>query len=76
MIVFLWILLIAAAIATLAALVRGIVNFLIAAKADLDGSGPSVTSLKSNKLMQTRILFQAIAILVVVLILIVSGRTG
>lgn len=76
MIVFLWILLIAAAIATLAALVRGVVTFLIATKADLDGTGPSVASLKSNKLMQSRILFQALAILVVVLILIVSGRTG
>lgn len=74
MTVFLWILLIAAMIATLAALVRGVVSFLMATKADLEGTGPSVASMKSNKMMQARIFFQALAIMIVVALLLLSGR--
>ncbi|MBA4048646.1 MAG: hypothetical protein C0476_08920 [Sphingomonas sp.] len=76
MTLFLWILLIAAMIATLVALVRGIISFLQATEADLKGTGPSVASLRSNKMMQARIFFQALAIVVVVLILLLSGRTS
>ncbi len=75
MTVFLAILLVAAMIATVAALVRGVVVFLQATEADLKGTGPSVASTKSNKAMQARIFFQALAIMIVVLILFVSGRT-
>lgn len=75
MTVFLAILLVAAMIATVAALVRGIVVFLQATEADLKGTGPSVASTKSNKAMQARIFFQALAILIVVLILFLNGRT-
>ncbi len=74
MIVFLWILLIAAMIATLAALIRGIVSFLQATKADLEGTGPSVASMRSNKMMQARIFFQALAIMVVVALLLFTQR--
>lgn len=74
MIVFLWILLIAAMIATLAALIRGIVSFLQATKADLEGTGPSVASVRSNKMMQARIFFQALAIMVVVALLLFTQR--
>ncbi|MBA3880092.1 MULTISPECIES: twin transmembrane helix small protein [Sphingomonas] len=76
MTVFLWILLIAAMIATLVALVRGIITFLMATEADLKGTGPSVSGMKSNRMMQARIFFQALAILVVVVILLATGRTG
>ena len=75
---FLVILLIAAMIATLAALVRGIVSFLqegSAAARSGGESGPSVASLKSNRMMQQRIFFQAFAILIVVVILFAAGRT-
>ncbi|MFM9828298.1 MAG: twin transmembrane helix small protein [Sphingomonas sp.] len=75
MTVFLVILLIAAMIATVVALVRGIVTFLQTTEADLKGTGPSASAVKSNKMMQARILFQAIAIVIVVLILISTGRT-
>ena len=75
MTVFLVILLIAAMIATVVALVRGIVTFLQTTEADLKGTGPSASAVRSNKMMQARILFQAIAIVIVVLILISSGRT-
>lgn len=75
MTVFLVILLIAAMIATVVALVRGIVTFLQTSEADLKGTGPSASAVRSNKMMQARILFQAIAIVIVVLILISTGRT-
>ena len=72
---FLVILLVAAMIATLVALVRGIVTFITATEADLKGTGPAASSLKSNKMMQFRIFFQALAVFIVVLILFISGRT-
>ncbi|OYY91264.1 MAG: hypothetical protein B7Y45_03920 [Sphingomonas sp. 28-66-16] len=75
MTIFLAILLVAAMIATVVALVRGVVSFLQATEADLKGTGPSVASTRSNKMMQARIFFQALAIMIVVLILFVSGRT-
>lgn len=77
MTIFLGILLIAAMIATVAALVYGVVNFLKNTEADLKGddNGPTAAGLRSNKMMQFRIFFQALAIMIVVLILFISGRT-
>ena len=73
---FLVILLVAAMIATVVALVRGIVSFLQESHAQVrDGEGPSAASLKSNKMMQMRIFSQALAILIVVVILFAAGRT-
>lgn len=74
---FLVILLVAAMIATVVALVRGIVTFLQTASAEArgEGGGPTAAQLKSNKMMQMRILFQALAVLVVVVILFAAGRT-
>ena len=73
---FLVILLIVAMIATVIALVRGIIAFLQESHAQVrDGEGPSAASLKSNKMMQMRIFYQAIAVLLVVVILFAAGRT-
>ena len=75
---FLIILLVAAMLATLVALVRGIVAFLQSASDEargIDNGGPSVSQVKSNKMMQQRILFQALAVLVVVVLLAAAGRT-
>ncbi|SOB79648.1 Hypoxia induced protein conserved region [Sphingomonas guangdongensis] len=73
---FLVLLLIAAMIATLVALVRGIVTFLKTTEAELKGGdGPSASALKSNKMMQYRIFFQALAVLIVVVLLFAAGRT-
>lgn len=72
---FLVILLIAAMIATVVALVRGIVTFLSESHAEARGEAPSAASLKSNKMMQLRIFYQALAIFVVVLLLFAAGRT-
>ncbi|HJO64431.1 MULTISPECIES: twin transmembrane helix small protein [Sphingomonas] len=72
---FLVILLIAAMLATLVALVRGIISFLQEATAEAKGEGPTASQLKSNRMMQQRIFFQALAITVVVLLLFMAGRT-
>ena len=74
---FLAILLLAAMIATVAALVYGVVQFLKNAGQDLrSGERPSEAALKSNKAMQFRIFFQAAAILIVVLILFLAGKSS
>ena len=59
------------AIAALVALVRGIIAFLQTTEADLkaDGAGPSLSSRKQNKMMFARIGFQAGAVLLCVLLL-------
>jgi hypothetical protein len=73
---FLVILLVAAMIATVVALVRGVVSFLQESHGQVrNGEGPSTASLKSNRMMQMRIFYQALAILVVVVILFAAGRT-
>ena len=74
--IFLMILLIAAMIATVVMLVRGLAIFLLNASNEVrDGSrGPSTAALKSNKAMQYRIFFQAIAIMIVVVILVLAGK--
>jgi hypothetical protein len=75
---FLIIILVALMIATVVALVRGIATFLMNSTAEVHGErpgeGPSAAALKSNKMMQMRILFQALAIVVVVLLLALAGK--
>ncbi|MET0365194.1 MAG: twin transmembrane helix small protein [Sphingobium sp.] len=72
---FLVILIILAAIATVVMLVRGIVTFLKTTEAELNSTdtGPSPSSLKQNKAMMGRILFQALAILFVALLLLLNS---
>lgn len=70
---FLWILLIAAAIATVVMLVRGVVVFLQTTEADLkSGAGPSASGLKQNKMMMGRIFFQAIAVIIAALLMLLA----
>ncbi|MEG3181214.1 twin transmembrane helix small protein [Sphingomonas sp. LT1P40] len=74
--IFLILLLIAAMIATVVALVRGIVSFLKVTEEDLkNGTGPSQAALKSNKMMQQRILFQGVAIAIVALLLLMASSS-
>ncbi len=40
------------------------------------GSGPSASGLRQNKMMQMRILFQGVAILLVILLLMAAGSHG
>jgi hypothetical protein len=64
----------AAMIATVVALVRGIVAFLKTTEADLKGGGISQSGLKQNRMMRMRIAFQAIAVILIVLLLILSRK--
>lgn len=63
--------LVAAMIATLVALIRGVVAFLKTTEEDLKnaGDGPSLSSQRQNKAMMQRIMFQALAIVIVVVML-------
>ncbi len=76
--IFLAFLLLAAMFATLFILIKGLVNMAQTTSQDLEntGDGPSPRALKSQKLMQQRILFQAIAIGVIALILIMMSAKG
>jgi hypothetical protein len=71
MTLFLSILLLAAMGATVFMLIKGIVVFLKTTEADLkaQGTGPSPSGLKQNKAMMGRIFFQAIAIVIAALLM-------
>ncbi|CAH0348744.1 hypothetical protein BH11PSE5_BH11PSE5_17630 [soil metagenome] len=73
---FLVILIIAAAFMTVFMLVRGVVAFLKTTEAELksDQVGPSASSLKQNKAMFARIGFQAVAVLLVALLMLLNGK--
>lgn len=66
------ILLILAALATVAMLVRGIVIFLKTKDEEVRGNGPSLSSQRQNKAMMARVGFQAVAIIIAVLLLMLS----
>ena len=55
--------------------VRGIAAFLASTKQDLErpeGSGPSPMQLRQNQMMFARIKYQALAVLAIVVVLVVS----
>ena len=70
---FLVLLLVAVILSVLFVLIRGLVNMAQTTTADLEGEGPSDRALKSNKLMQQRILLQALAIGIIALILLFAS---
>ena len=70
------ILVIFAMAATVFALVRGIVIFLKTSRSDLDGTGPSLSGERQNRMMRMRIAFQALAIILVVLLLTLMSARG
>lgn len=77
---FLTILLIASMLATVVVLVRGLIVFLLASseqarEGTTRADGLNGAAVKSNKMMQYRIMFQAIAIFLVVLIMWLGART-
>jgi hypothetical protein len=74
---FFFFLILAAMIATVVALVRGIIAFLKTTEADLKGDGINQSGLKQNRMMRMRIVFQAIAVILIILLLMMSrGGTG
>lgn len=70
---FLVILIVLAMLATVGALVRGIVIFLKTTEADLNGTGVSISGQRQNKAMMQRVMFQAVAIVLVVLLAVMAG---
>jgi hypothetical protein len=73
---FLLVLIVLAAIGALVSLIRGIVIFLQTSTADVHGRGPSVSGLKQNKMMWRRVQFQALAVVLVVLFLMLGRASG
>ena len=65
-------LILAAMAATVVALVRGIIAFLKTTEADLKAGAMNQSGLKQNKMMRMRIAFQALAIILVILMLVMS----
>ena len=76
MLLFLSILLVAAVLAVLFVLIKGLVNMAGTKTSDLEGEGPSARALKSQKLMQQRILFQAAAIGIIAILLLIMSSKG
>ena len=73
---FLALLLIAVMLAVVFVLIKGLVNMAGTTTADLEGEGPSQRSLKSQKLMQQRILLQGAAIAIIAIILMTLSAKG
>ncbi len=67
-----FILILAAMVATVVALVRGIIAFLRTTEADLKAGTVNQSGLRQNKMMRMRIAFQALAVILVILMLIMS----
>lgn len=61
-----------AVIGVVVALIRGIIYFVRSNEEDLKNPGRNVSGERQNKMMQARILFQALAIILVVLLLLLS----
>lgn len=72
---FLAILIILAALGAVVMLVRGVIAFLRTSQEELKSgnAGPSASSLKQNKMMFARVGFQALAVLLVALLLLMNG---
>ncbi len=74
---FLFVLIILAAIGVVVSFVRGVYVMLRADRNAVDGNGVSQSGLQQNRMMWRRIQFQALAIVLVVLFLLVArGHAG
>jgi len=71
---FLVILLVVLMAAAVVALIRGIIAFLKTTEAELNSTapGPSLSGTRQNKMMFARIMFQALAVIVIVLLLLLK----
>jgi hypothetical protein len=73
---FLFILIVLAAIGALVSVIRGVIIMARTSRADLTGTGPSQSGLQQNRMMWRRIQFQAIAVAVcIILLLMTRGGT-
>jgi hypothetical protein len=72
---FLLVLIVLAAIGALVSVVRGVIIFLRTSAEDVHGTGPSVSGMGQNRMMWRRVQFQALAVVLIVLFLML-GRSG
>jgi hypothetical protein len=69
---FLILLIVLAVIGTVVALIRGVYYFARSNETDLTNPGRNLSGERQNRMMQARILFQALAVILVVLLLLLS----
>jgi uncharacterized iron-regulated membrane protein len=74
---FLFILIILAAIGAVVSIIRGVIIMLRANREEVDGQGVSVSGIKQNRMMWRRVQFQAGAIVLAILFLMIArGHAG
>jgi hypothetical protein len=74
---FLFILIILAAIGAVVSIIRGVIVMLRANREEVDGTGVSTSGLQQNRMMWRRVQFQAAAVILAVLFLLLArGHAG
>jgi len=74
---FLFILIILAAIGAVVSIIRGVIVMLRANRDEVDGTGVSTSGLQQNRMMWRRVQFQAAAVILAVLFLLLArGHAG
>lgn len=74
---FLFILIVLAAIGAVVSIIRGVIAMLRANRDEVDGKGVSVSGLQQNRMMWRRIQFQAAAVVLAILFLMIArGHAG
>ena len=74
---FLFVLILLAALGAVVSIVRGVIIMLRTSHEDMLGTGPSQSGLRQNRMMWRRVQFQAIAVVLVILFLLVArGHAG
>jgi hypothetical protein len=74
---FLFILIILAAIGAVVSILRGVIIMLRASRDEVDGNGVSMSGLKQNQMMWRRVQFQAAAVVLAILFLMIArGHAG
>ena len=74
---FLFILIILAAIGAVVSIIRGVIIMLRANREEVDGAGVSTSGLQQNRMMWRRVQFQAAAVILAVLFLLLArGHAG
>ena len=71
---FLFVLILLAALGAVVSIVRGVIVMLQTSREDMLGTGVSQSGLRQNKMMWRRVQFQAIAVVLVILFLLVYYR--
>jgi hypothetical protein len=73
---FLFVLIILAAIGALVSVIRGVIIMVRTNHDDLTGTGVSQSGLKQNRMMWRRIQFQAVAVVLAVIVMLLARGHG